>query len=138
MFVKKIIICRFLPKKGQAFIFKHSNLQVCFDIEENKKLYSFGLIYKIRLKSNKQINLIFFPRKSSCSWRSNYCWRGQSFDTAVGFIFWFYWQNYRTRAIITRGLYIFYPIFEDHFFVFKEVFLTKFFPYVWLVFKSGS
>ena len=29
---------------------------------------------------------------------------------------------YRTRAIITRGLYIFYPIFEDPFFVFKEVF----------------
>ena len=31
-----------------------------------------------------------------------------------------YW--YRTRAIISRGLYIFYPIFKDHFFVFKEVF----------------
>ena len=31
-------------------------------------------------------------------------------------------SKYRTRAIITRGLYIFYPIFEDHFFVFKEVF----------------
>ena len=46
-------------------------------------------------------------------------------------------SKYRTRAIITRGLYIFYPIFEDHFFVFKEVFFTKFFPYVWLVFKSG-
>ena len=30
--------------------------------------------------------------------------------------------NYRTRAIISRGLYIFYPIFKDHFFVFKEVF----------------
>ena len=29
---------------------------------------------------------------------------------------------YRTRAIITRGLYIFNPIFEDHFFVFKESF----------------
>ena len=29
---------------------------------------------------------------------------------------------YRTRAIITRGLYIFYPIFKDHFFVFREVF----------------
>ena len=29
---------------------------------------------------------------------------------------------YPTRAIITRGLYIFYPIFEDNFFVFKEVF----------------
>ena len=29
---------------------------------------------------------------------------------------------YRTRAIITRGLYIFYPIFEVYFFVFKEVF----------------
>jgi hypothetical protein len=26
------------------------------------------------------------------------------------------------RAIISRGLYIFYPIFKDHFFVFKEVF----------------
>ena len=30
--------------------------------------------------------------------------------------------NYRTRAIISRGLYIFYPIFKDHFLVFKEVF----------------
>ena len=28
---------------------------------------------------------------------------------------------YRTRAIISRGLYIFYPISKDHFFVFKEV-----------------
>jgi hypothetical protein len=27
---------------------------------------------------------------------------------------------YRTHAIITLGLYIFYPIFEDHFFIFKE------------------
>ena len=29
--------------------------------------------------------------------------------------------KYRMRTIITRDLYIFYPIFEDHFFVFKEV-----------------
>ena len=29
---------------------------------------------------------------------------------------------YRKRAIISRGLYIFYSIFKDHFFVFKEVF----------------
>ena len=29
---------------------------------------------------------------------------------------------FRTRAIITRDLYIFYPIFEVYFFVFKEVF----------------
>ena len=29
---------------------------------------------------------------------------------------------YCTRAIITHGLYIFYPIFEVHFFVFNEVF----------------
>ena len=29
---------------------------------------------------------------------------------------------YRTRAIISRGLYIFYPVFKDNFFVFKEVF----------------
>ena len=33
-----------------------------------------------------------------------------------------YLSRYRTRAIISRGLYIYYPIFEDHFFVFKEVF----------------
>ena len=31
-------------------------------------------------------------------------------------------SKYRTRAIISRGLYIFYPISKDHFFVFKEVF----------------
>ena len=30
--------------------------------------------------------------------------------------------TYRTRANISRGLYIFYPIFKDHFFVFKEPF----------------
>ena len=30
--------------------------------------------------------------------------------------------HYRMRAIITRGLYIFYPIFKVYFFVFKEVF----------------
>ena len=29
---------------------------------------------------------------------------------------------YRTRSIISFGLYIFYPISKDHFFVFKEVF----------------
>ena len=29
---------------------------------------------------------------------------------------------YRTRAIISRGLYLFCPIFHVHFFVFKEVF----------------
>ena len=32
------------------------------------------------------------------------------------------YPKYRTRAITTRDLYIFYPIFEEHFFVFKEVF----------------
>ena len=40
---------------------------------------------------------------------------------------------YRTRAIITRGLYTFHTLFEDHFFVFKELFFEKFCPYVWLV-----
>ena len=30
--------------------------------------------------------------------------------------------DYHTRANISRGLYIFHPIFEDRFFVFKEVF----------------
>ena len=34
----------------------------------------------------------------------------------------FYSVGYRTLAIISHGLYIFHPIFKDHFFVFKEVF----------------
>ena len=46
-------------------------------------------------------------------------------------------QMYRTRAIIIRGLYNFYHIFEVHFFVLKGFFFGKFCPYVWLVFKSG-
>ena len=29
--------------------------------------------------------------------------------------------DYRTGAIVTRGLYIYYPIFGDHFFVFKKI-----------------
>ena len=39
---------------------------------------------------------------------------------------------YRTRAIITRGLYSFYPLFG----VQKRAFFLNFWPYVWLVFKS--
>ena len=31
-------------------------------------------------------------------------------------------DEYRTRAIITRGLYIFYPLFEGQKRFFKEVF----------------
>ena len=38
-------------------------------------------------------------------------------------------NNYRTRAIINRGFYMYYPIFEDYFFVFKEVFLRMVFCY---------
>ena len=33
--------------------------------------------------------------------------------------------EYRTRAIISRGLCIFYLIFEDQFFVFKKFFSEK-------------
>ena len=32
-----------------------------------------------------------------------------------------YIPNYRVSVIISRGLYTFYPIFKDQFFVFKEV-----------------
>ena len=35
-------------------------------------------------------------------------------------------SNYRTRAIITRGLYTFYPIFEGQKRFFKELFFVKF------------
>ena len=45
-------------------------------------------------------------------------------------------SEYPTRAIITRGLYIYYPIFEGQFFVFKVFFSRKLCPYG-LTFKSG-
>ena len=44
---------------------------------------------------------------------------------------------HHTRAIITRGLYAFYPIFEDQKRLFKQLFFVKFWPCVQLVFKSG-
>ena len=40
-------------------------------------------------------------------------------------------------AIITLGLYTFYPLFEVKKRFFKGLFFLKFWPYVWLVFKSG-
>ena len=45
--------------------------------------------------------------------------------------------KYRTRAIITHGLYTFYPLFEVQKRFFQGAFFLKFWPYVWLVFKSG-
>ena len=45
---------------------------------------------------------------------------------------------YRTRVIISRSLYIFEPIFEDHTFVLKNRSFRKLTgPYVWIGFKSG-
>ena len=45
--------------------------------------------------------------------------------------------NYRTCAIITHGLYIFYPILKGQKCFFKELFFVNFYPYVRLLFKSG-
>ena len=51
------------------------------------------------------------------------------------------WQamnfNYRTRAILTRELYTFYPLFEVQKRFFKGLFFLKLCPYAWLVFMSG-
>ena len=51
-------------------------------------------------------------------------------------------KNYKTCLVfyipcIRHGLSIFYHIFENHFFVFKEAFFKKCCPYVWLVVKSS-
>jgi hypothetical protein len=46
--------------------------------------------------------------------------------------------NYRTRAIISRGLYIFYPIFKDRFFVFNEVFSENSFLVYGLYSRAAS
>ena len=43
-------------------------------------------------------------------------------DLCIEFQFFENYNMSRARAIISRGLYIFYPISKDHFFVFKEVF----------------
>ena len=40
--------------------------------------------------------------------------------------------KYRTGVNISRGLYIFYPIFEIHFFCFQGVSFRIFCPYVYL------
>ena len=45
---------------------------------------------------------------------------------------------YRTRAIISRGLYIFYPISKDHFFDFKEVFSENSVPMYGLYSRADS
>ena len=41
------------------------------------------------------------------------------------------------RVIITRGLYTFYPIFEDQKHFLRSFFFVEFRPYVRLVFRSG-
>jgi hypothetical protein len=46
-------------------------------------------------------------------------------------------SKYRTCAIITRSLYIIYPLFGSQKRFFQGGFFRKFSPYVWLVFKSG-
>ena len=46
-------------------------------------------------------------------------------------------NNYCMRVIITRGLYTFYPLFKVQKRFFKGIFFLKFWPYFWLVFKSG-
>ena len=65
-----------------------------------------------------------------------------SFDILFRFFSYFYDLHkclviYRTCAIITRGLYTFYPIFEGLKCFFTGAFFVKFWTYVWLVFKSG-
>ena len=46
------------------------------------------------------------------------------FHTEKTPLYWYYNDIYRTRVIITRGLYIFNPIFEDHF-LFSRRFFHK-------------
>ena len=46
--------------------------------------------------------------------------------------------DYRTRAIISRGLYIFYPISKDHFFGFKGFFSDNSFLMYGLYSRAAS
>ena len=46
-------------------------------------------------------------------------------------------NTYHIRAIITRGLHTFHPLFKVQKRFFQGSFFLKFWPYVWLVFKSG-
>ena len=45
-----------------------------------------------------------------------------SVHNSLGFLLFLGVSIYRTHVITISGLYIFYPIFEDHFFVFMEFF----------------
>ena len=49
---------------------------------------------------------------------------------------WYAYFRYRTRAIITRGLYTFYPLLEDHFFVFTV--FDFFLEIIWRTSNSSS
>ena len=70
--------------------------------------------YSIRLTATERgVMVIKAKDKTRASQR-----KGALSNWKVHFIFFI---NYRTRVIITRGLYTFCPILEDHFFVFKEV-----------------
>ena len=105
-----------------------------------KKIFELFQILCTWTKNNKKVLIYQNKLLTKVAWRthksicvSNQIWSTTSIKkpvTSLVFI-------YRTRAIISRGLYIFYPISKDHFFVFKGGFLRKFCPYVWLVFKSG-
>ena len=69
---------------------------------------------------------------------SNEIFRGTSYNQYSGgfhlHLFWFTllstkstlkWLIYRMCTIISHGLYIYYPLFEDHFFVLKKQFVIK-------------
>ena len=68
----------------------------------------FGTLHKLRQLHKK--SKVWMTKVVLRYVRSNFC------------LLFKYLPKYRTRAIISRGLYIFYPIFEFHIFVFKEVF----------------
>ena len=124
----------YLPNIFQKLSILHSQKWVSLDLEQGNLLRGIvnclicciGLLDGLRQQFHLQLE----------SWKKNFL---QTILAINGFhsknIFWekniYTLYIYRTRAIITRGLYTFYLLFE------KQFMDCDLWPYVWLVFKSG-
>ena len=102
-------------------LFKYIHLNDCsiyFEIPKFPKPWPFSCItlfesYKTKVMFKYYDCLIYFQRFQNC------------------LVLLFFYKIYRTRAIISRGLYTFLPRFQ------RPFMYCELWPYVWLVFKSG-
>ena len=128
----------FLQGKASFFRAKNSNVTtktlwsvLCWLLlwlaDSQPKLY--WIKEWVETSSKKMLPLADTPHISRCYIHTAITWSCKQYNVSM--------QDhiksiYRTRAIITRGLYTFYPLFEV-----QKCFFLIFWPYVWLLFQSS-